>query len=250
MSRPANFRGTRPLIEPANAAMLLIDYQSGLFQTSGDVPMPTLCANLTTLARAATLAGIPVIMTASAPQGPAGTLIPEIRKYAAHAKYVARHGEINAWDNPAFEAAVRVAGKWQLIVAGTISSVCVALPAIAAVDDGYQVFAVVDASGTYSKAAEALRSRVSPRPASCPRISQQSARNFNKRGIAKTPHNGRRFMLRCLRGTKRTSRATQRLESARRSPCKTRLKRDEPQRQYTVSTGTPNMYPALRSVTM
>ena len=157
MSAPANFRGTRALIEPANAAMLLIDYQGGLFQTIGDVPMPVLRANLTTLAQAATLAKIPVITTASAPQGgPSGTLIPEISKYAPHAKYVARHGEINAWDNTDFVAAVRVTGKWQLIVAGTIISVCVALPAIAAVDDGYQVFAVVDASGAYSKAAEAI----------------------------------------------------------------------------------------------
>jgi nicotinamidase-related amidase len=156
VSAPANFRGTRPLIEPANAAMLLIDYQSGLFQTIGDVAMPVLRANLTTLAQAATLAKIPVITTSSAPQGPSGTLIPEIRKYAPHAKYIARHGEINAWDNTDFVAAVRLTGKWQLIVAGTISSVCVALPAIAAVDDGYQVFAVADASGPYSKAAEAI----------------------------------------------------------------------------------------------
>jgi nicotinamidase-related amidase len=156
VSGPANFRGTRALIEPANAAMVLIDYQSGLFQTLGDVPMPVLRANLTTLAQAATLASIPVITTASAPQGPGGTLIPEIRKYAPHAKYVPRHGEINAWDNSDFVAAVRVTGKWQLIVAGTITSVCVALPAIAAVSDGYQVFAVMDASGAYSKAAEAI----------------------------------------------------------------------------------------------
>ena len=100
VSAPANFRGTRALIEPANAAMLLIDYQSGLFQNIGDVPMPVLCANLTTLAQAATVAGIPVITTASSPQSPSGALIPEIRKYAPHAQYVARYGEINAWDNP------------------------------------------------------------------------------------------------------------------------------------------------------
>jgi len=63
---------------------------------------------------------------------------------------------MNAWHNPDLVAAVRATGKWQLIVAGTIGSVCVALPAIAAVDDGYQVFAVMDASGNYSKMAEAI----------------------------------------------------------------------------------------------
>lgn len=38
MSTPANFNGAKPIIDPANAAMLLIDHQSGLFQTIQDMP--------------------------------------------------------------------------------------------------------------------------------------------------------------------------------------------------------------------
>lgn len=90
------------------------------------------------------------------PQGPNGPLIPEIHQNAPHAKYVARKGEINAWDNPEFVQAVKDTGKKQLIIAGTITSVCMAFPSIAAVADGYQVFAVIDASGTYSKMAEEI----------------------------------------------------------------------------------------------
>lgn len=51
---------------------------------------------------------------------------------------------------------MKATGRKQLIIAGTITSVCMALPAIAAVQDGYQVFAVVDASGTYSKMAQEI----------------------------------------------------------------------------------------------
>jgi nicotinamidase-related amidase len=156
MSIPANFNRAKPVIDPVNVAMLLIDQQSGLFQTIGDMPMPTLRANVTTLAKVATLAKIPVITTASAPQGPNGPQIPEIHKYAPHAKYVARRGEIYAWDSPDFVAAVQATGKKQLIIAGTITSVCLAFPAIAAVHEGYRVFAVVDAFGTYSKIAEEI----------------------------------------------------------------------------------------------
>jgi len=156
MSTPANFNCAKTVIDPANVTMLLIDHQSGLFQTIRDMPMPTLRANATTLAKVASLAKIPVITTASVPQGPNGPMIPEIHKYAPHAKYVARRGEINAWDNPDFVAAVKATGKKQLIIAGTITSVCMAFPSIAAVHDGYQVFAVVDASGTYSKMAEEI----------------------------------------------------------------------------------------------
>jgi nicotinamidase-related amidase len=150
----ANFNGQRPIIDPKDAAMLLIDHQSGLFQTINDMPMPKLRAHAAALAKMATLANLPVITTASVPQGPNGPLIPEIHENAPHAKYVARKGEINAWDNSDFVAAVEATGKRTLIIAGTITSVCMAFPSIAAVAAGYKVFAVIDASGTYSKMAQ------------------------------------------------------------------------------------------------
>lgn len=152
----ANFNGARPVIDPNDAVMLLIDHQSGLFQTVNDMPMPKLRAHAAALARMATLSKMPVITTASVPQGPNGPMIPEIHANAPHAKYVARKGEINAWDNPDFVAAVKATGRKTLIIAGTITSVCMAFPAIAAVHEGYKVFAVVDASGTYSKMAEEI----------------------------------------------------------------------------------------------
>ncbi len=72
MSSPANFNNQRPVINPADAAMLLIDHQSGLFQTIGDMPMPDLRRYATALAKIATLAKMPVITTASVPQGQMG----------------------------------------------------------------------------------------------------------------------------------------------------------------------------------
>lgn len=152
----ANFNGRKPAIDPNDAVMLLIDHQSGLFQTIKDMPFTEVRTNATTLAKVATLAGIPVITTASVPQGPNGPLIPEIHQYAPHAQYVARKGEINAWDSPDFVAAVKATGRGTLIIAGTITSVCMAFPSISAVYDGYRVFAVVDASGTYSKMAQEI----------------------------------------------------------------------------------------------
>lgn len=156
MSAPANFNDSRPMIDVNDTAMLLIDHQSGLFQTVGDMPMPELRARAAALAKMASLAGLPVFTTASVPQGPNGPLIPEIHENAPHAQYIARKGEINAWDNPDFVAAVKATGRKTLIIAGTITSVCMAFPSIAAVADGYRVFAVIDASGTYSKMAQEI----------------------------------------------------------------------------------------------
>lgn len=118
------------------------------------MPMMRLHDHAVALAKAATLVNIPVITTASVPQGPNGPLIPEIHEIAKHAKYVARKGEINAWDCEDFVKAVKETGRKTLIIAGTVTSVCLALPAISAVAEGYKVFAVIDASGTYSKMAE------------------------------------------------------------------------------------------------
>lgn len=156
MSAPANFNGVVPNIDVKDAAMLLIDHQSGLFQVVKDIPLPELRANIIALAKAATASKIPVITTASVPQGPNGPLIPEIHQFAPHAKYVARKGEINAWDNADFVKAVHDTGRKTLIVAGTITSVCLAFPCISAVHAGYKVFAVVDASGTVSRMASDL----------------------------------------------------------------------------------------------
>ncbi|MGO3858223.1 hydrolase [Neisseriaceae bacterium CLB008] len=156
MSQPANFNGQRPVIDANDAVMLLIDHQSGLFQTVGDMPMTDLRERATALAKVATLAKLPVITTASVPQGPNGPLIPEIHEAAPHAQYVARKGEINAWDNADFVNAVKATGRKTLIIAGTITSVCMAFPAISAIADGYKVFVVIDASGTYSKMAQEI----------------------------------------------------------------------------------------------
>nr|WP_249810333.1 isochorismatase family protein [Bradyrhizobium sp. 157] len=156
IASPANFEGKRPVIDPDDSAMLLIDHQSGLFQTVGDMPFPELRLRAAALAKMASMCKMPVITTASVPQGPNGPLIPEIHENAPHAKYVARKGEINAWDNPEFVAAVKATGRKTLIIAGTITSVCMAFPSIAAVHEGYRVFAVIDASGTYSKMAEEI----------------------------------------------------------------------------------------------
>ena len=94
---------------------------------------------------------IPLLTSASVPQGPNGPLMPEIHEAAPHAVFVSRKGEINAWDNVAFQKAVRSTGKKTLIIAGVWTSVCVAFPALDAKAQGFNVYAVLDASGDPSE---------------------------------------------------------------------------------------------------
>ena len=141
------------LIDPDDAVMLLIDHQSGLFQLVKDMDMLTLRHNVIALAKASRLAKIPTFTTASVPDGPNGPLIPEIHECNPDAIYIPRTGQINAWDNPKWVEAIEHTGRRTLIIAGTLTSVCMAFPAISAVEAGYKVFTVIDASGNWSSMA-------------------------------------------------------------------------------------------------
>ena len=144
------------MIDPNDAVMLFIDHQSGLFQLVRDMGQPTLRAHVTALAKASYLARIPTFTTASTPDGPQGPLIPEIHQYNPDAVYIARTGQINAWDNPAWVNAIQATKRQTLLMAGTLASVCMSLAALGALDAGYKVFAIIDASGNWSKMATHL----------------------------------------------------------------------------------------------
>lgn len=143
--------GGAALLDPADTLVLLLDHQSGLFQTVRDIPVADLRRNVEMIARLCTLLKIPVITTASEPTGSNGPLMPEIQRDAPHAIYVPRKGEVNAWDNADFVAEVEATGRKTLVMAGVWTSVCVMFPALDARAAGYDVYAVIDASGDPSE---------------------------------------------------------------------------------------------------
>lgn len=143
----------RFMIDPKDAVLLLIDHQSGLFQLVKDMDMQELRHNVIALTKAARLAKVPTFTTASVPDGPNGPLIPEIHQFNPEAVYIPRTGQINAWDNPKWVEAIEKTGRKTLLIAGTLTSVCMAFPTLSAVEAGYKVFNIVDASGNWSKMA-------------------------------------------------------------------------------------------------
>jgi nicotinamidase-related amidase len=145
--------GGKALMNTDDVALLLLDHQTGLFQTVKDITVAELRANVMALVRIVTLLKLPIITTASVPEGPNGPVMPEIAKLAPQAVYVPRLGEVNAWDNDLFVKTVRDTGKKTLIMAGVWTSVCVMFPALDAKAAGFNVYAVVDASGDPSEMA-------------------------------------------------------------------------------------------------
>ena len=154
--QPKPAEETNVLLDPKDTVVLLLDHQTGLFQTVKDIPVRELRANTVVLAKVAEMGKAPIIYTASVPEGPNGPIMPELAAAMPNAKYVARKGEISAWDNADFVKAVEATGRKTLVMAGVWTSVCVAFPALLAKAEGYKVYAVIDASGDPSEMASAV----------------------------------------------------------------------------------------------
>ncbi|SEJ44983.1 Nicotinamidase-related amidase [Pseudomonas linyingensis] len=138
-------------LDKNQAAVLLVDHQTGLLSLVRDFDPDKFKNNVLALADLATYFQLPTILTTSFENGPNGPLVPELKAQFPDAPYIARPGQINAWDNEDFVTAVKATGRKQLIVAGVVTEVCVAFPALSAIAEGFEVFVVTDASGTFSE---------------------------------------------------------------------------------------------------
>ena len=133
------------------AAVLLVDHQSGLVNLVHDFTPDDFKNSVLALADTAKYFNLPTILTTSFEDGPNGPLVPELKELFPDAPCIARPGNINAWDNEDFVNAVKATGKKQLLIAGIVTEVCVAFPALSAREEGYEVFIVTDASGTFNR---------------------------------------------------------------------------------------------------
>ena len=138
-------------LDKNDAAMLLVDHQTGLLSLVRDIDPDKFKNNVLATADLAKYFGLPTILTTSFEDCPNGPLVPELKEMFPEAPYIARPGNINAWDNEDFVKAVKATGKKQLIIAGVVTEVCVAFPALSAIEEGFDVFVITDASGTFNQ---------------------------------------------------------------------------------------------------
>lgn len=138
-------------LDKNNAAVLLVDHQTGLLSLVRDIQPDTFKNNVLALADLARYFNLPTILTTSFEDGPNGPLVPELKEIFPDSPFIPRPGQINAWDNEDFVAAVKATGKKQLIIAGVVTEVCVAFPTLSALAEDFDVFVVTDASGTFNE---------------------------------------------------------------------------------------------------
>lgn len=138
-------------LTPSNAAVLFVDHQTGLSNGIQDQSLPEYYTAVTALAKITKNFALPSVITTSAADGPNGPVLPTITNLLPDSPLIHRPGNINAWDNEDFVKAVEATGRNKLIVAGVSTEVCVAFVALSAIKAGYDVYAVIDASGTWNK---------------------------------------------------------------------------------------------------
>ncbi|MDX8130450.1 isochorismatase family protein [Methylomonas sp. BW4-1] len=147
----------------ADSAVVLIDHQVGTMKLIKNIPLEVAKRNTLALAKAAKALNIPVVLTSSQEENVQGPLLPELEQICPEAftARIQRTGIVNAWDDPHFKKAVEATGRRNLIMAGVTTDVCLVFPSISARREGYQVQAVMDASGSpYELSEEMARRRM------------------------------------------------------------------------------------------
>lgn len=133
-----------------NAALVMIDHQTGLLSACKDIPVERLRHNIIGLAQVGKLFDLPVVLTQGGYGGlnAGGPLIAELVEIFPDVPIIDRHHP-NAFDDPNFRESIEKTGRKKLILAGCTFDYCCALPALNLAAAGYDVYTVVDASGNW-----------------------------------------------------------------------------------------------------
>ena len=149
-----------PLLTPKNAALVIIDFQPIAVNSIQSMDRRLLVDNIVRVAKTAKAFGLPVVVSTTGVKSVGNeTTIPELRAVLGDAAI--DRTTLNAWEDPAFVAAVRATGRRKLVMAALWTEVCLAFPALDAIREGFEVYPVVDAvGGTSTEANQAGLQRI------------------------------------------------------------------------------------------
>jgi nicotinamidase-related amidase len=146
--------GLDSLLRPEDSVLVLIDHQPFQLANLNSHEPQMVINNTAGLAKAAKAFGVPVILTSVlAERG--GLLFPQITDVFPGQEVIDRT-LINTWEDRKVVDAVKATGRKQLIIAGLWTEVCVAMPTIHALGEGWDVTVITDASGGVSVEAHQL----------------------------------------------------------------------------------------------
>jgi len=134
------------LINPQNSAIVLIDFQPQMVFGVANIDRQTLFNNVMLLAKAAKIFNVPTILTTVESKSFSGFMWPQLLDLFPGQEPVER-SSMNSWEDEKLVAAVKATGRKKLVMAALWTEVCLTFPALGAIKDGFEVYAVEDASG-------------------------------------------------------------------------------------------------------
>ncbi|MCE4946571.1 MULTISPECIES: hydrolase [Streptomyces] len=137
------------LLTPDNCAVLFVDHQPQMFFGTGSGDRTAIINSTVGLAKAAKTFDVPVVLSTVAAESFSGPILPQLADVFPDQEIVDRTS-MNAWEDAAFVEAVKATGRKKIVIAGLWTEVCVVLPALSALTQGYEVYVVTDASGGVS----------------------------------------------------------------------------------------------------
>jgi nicotinamidase-related amidase len=140
------------LLTPDNCTMIFIDHQPQMTFGVTSIDRQSLLNNTVALAKAAKLFKVPTILTSVETKSFSGYIWPQLREVFPDKQPIERTS-MNSWEDANFRQEVEHLGRNKLVIAALWTEVCLAMPAIQAMEAGYEVYAVEDASGGTSKSA-------------------------------------------------------------------------------------------------
>lgn len=149
--------GLDALLRPADSIVVLIDHQPFQFANLHSHEPTMIINNVVALAKTAKVFNVPTVLTTVIEER-GGFIIKGLQDVFPEQKPINRT-LINTWEDPKVTDVVRKSGRKQLVMAGLYTEICLAMPAIQALGEGYDVFVVTDASGGVSAEAHDMAVR-------------------------------------------------------------------------------------------
>lgn len=133
------------LINPDDTLFIFVDHQPQMAFGVGSIDRQSLKNNVVALAKAARLYGVPIIVTAVETEAFSGYIWPELLEVVQQQPI--ERSSMNSWDSEAVVAAIRASGRKKLVIAALWTEACLLFPALSALEEGFEVYMVTDASG-------------------------------------------------------------------------------------------------------
>lgn len=140
------------LLTPKNSILVMIDFQPQMAFGVQSHDRQTVKNNVVGLAKAAKVFSVPTLLTTVETESFSGPMWPELLAVFPGQKTIER-SSMNTWDSQEIKDALKTSGRNKLILAGLWTEVCITMPALEALREGYEVYVVTDACGGTSQEA-------------------------------------------------------------------------------------------------